>query len=270
LPAALPRQYGGKELVTDQNQYGNPFPLGELLGDDVHLWIVDLDDRSVPAARVNSILSAEERERAARFVFEPDAWHFSLCRAILRLGLATHCKRPAAEITIQAGEHGKPFVENEQIHFNVSHSRSMGLLAFTRIGELGVDVEAVQPDIEALEISSAHFTPGEAAWIAATPVPSERAHRFTRLWTRKEAVLKATGKGIGERLSSFDVYASNTVLVRIHHAQIVHKEMYLIVKDIDISEGFYASLALPDGTAAVTSITVSPNHLFSALQGPFV
>jgi 4'-phosphopantetheinyl transferase len=231
----------------------------------VEVWRVDLDDRTVAGSILDAMLSPGEQERAARFVFEPDAWHFKLCRTLLRLGLALHLGKPARELHIQTAERGKPFVDEGGIHFNVSHCRGDGLLAFTRAGEIGVDIEAVHPNIEGLDIASEHFTAGEAQWIAAATNPREQAQRFTRLWTRKEAVLKASGKGIVDGLNSFDISRKSSATIRsLRHGDT--REVHLIVKDIPINESVYAAIAGPDSGWEVQAITVAPAALLDCIR----
>lgn len=225
------------------------------------MWLVDLDDRSIPRAIVDAILAPEERERASRFVFEPDAWHFRLCRAVLRIGLSIYTGIPAARIEIKTAERGKPYLQEAGIHFNVSHCRGVGLLAFTRVGAIGVDVEAVQPDIEDVEIASEHFTTAEAEWVASASSNLERAQRFTRLWTRKEAVLKATGKGIVESLSSFEVFQTSKATVDVFSSGENAGQTSLNVKDISINESIYAAIAGPDCDWEVLLRTVRSTEL---------
>jgi 4'-phosphopantetheinyl transferase len=252
--------------VTERNA-SEDFPLaGDLLENVVRVWTVDLDDRTVAPADVDSLLSPEERERAARFIFEPDAWHFKLCRAALRLGLALYLCKPAREIVIKTAALGKPYVEDGDLHFNVSHCRGVGLIAFTRVGEIGVDVEAVQPNIEGLDIASANFTPAEIAWIASTPSPLLQSQRFTRLWTRKEAVLKATGKGIVDGLNSFDISRGGAVLVRSTRSQNDTLQHALIVEDIEINETIYAALAGPIPWSKIQTISVKLNDLLKQIR----
>jgi 4'-phosphopantetheinyl transferase len=254
-------------LVTEQNPSGS-FPLvRDLLENEVQVWIVDLDDRTVPYAIVDALLSPEERKRAAHFVFEPDAWHFSLCRATLRLGLAIYLGKPPADISIRTAERGKPYVEDGGIHFNVSHCRGVGLIAFTRVGEIGIDVEAVQPGIEGLDIASENFTTNETEWIASAPSPLAQAQRFTRLWTRKEAVLKATGKGIVEGLKSFDISRGSEVSIPSLPTQYDADQHYLIVEDIDISESIYAALARPAIQLEIETNRVDLTKLFAQIRG---
>lgn len=228
---------------------------------------MDLDDRSIGLHVLDAILSAEERERATRFIFEADAWRFKVGRAMLRTGLALHLEKLARTIQILTAENGKPFVESGQIRFNVSHSEGQGLIAFTRIGEIGVDIEAVELDQQAEEIASAYFTESEAAMVASE-ANETRADCFTRLWTRKEAVLKATGGGILDGLSSFDISGGPSVKIRRKGSNGLAKDDFLLVKDLEVGI-MKAAIAGPNQEWSVKMWPVKPRLLWESLRSKF-
>ena len=105
-------------------------------------------------------------------------------------------------------EFGKPAldagVSGGDLHFNLSHSHDLAVVAVTDIAPVGVDVEFERtiPDWES--VASRFFSPQEQAQLAAIDA-GQRQHAFYNCWTRKEAVIKATGEGLSARLDSFDV-----------------------------------------------------------------
>ena len=218
----------------------------------IDVWTIDLDRPLSPGANLDGILSIEERNRADRYLFPRDASRFRLCRAMLRLGLAGYLERAPEKIALTANSHGKPCVaERSALHFNVSHSGSLGLIAFTAVGEVGIDVEAMRCDVGALEIASAHFTKTEAALIAAAPTPEEQASAFLRLWTRKEAVLKAAGFGLLGGLDGVDVSGGPLNLVRLGDATDDSAESCWRVQDLELLDGFAGAVAAPAGNWSV-------------------
>jgi 4'-phosphopantetheinyl transferase len=217
----------------------------------IDVWRLDLD-RPVENANLGDILSAEERNRADRFVFGKDAARFRLCRAMLRMGLAWYLDKAPREIALTEGWRGKPcLAELSGLYFNVSHCDGLGLIAFTTVGEVGIDVEAVQRDVEALDIARSNFTKREAAMIAAAGTPEEQAMVFLRLWTRKEAVLKADGCGILDGLDSVDVSQplANPVVLRGGQDEI--GESCWQVRDLEGIDGFAGAIAAPPGDWSV-------------------
>ncbi len=133
---------------------------------------------------------------------EIHVWHVDyrpqLGRAPLYAVLSAYLGVPADEIGLLEGEHGRPLlapVHDPALGFNWSHSGSDALIAVGRNIAPGIDLERSRERPRALEIAQRYFTPDEAATLAGLPV-DERHAAFLQLWTAKEAVLKALGRGI--------------------------------------------------------------------------
>jgi 4'-phosphopantetheinyl transferase len=172
----------------------------------IHLWSANLDSLLGGAGAARACLAPGELERAAAFRFERDAGRFVVGRALLRRLLGGYLGVHPAEPVLATGEHGKPLLDPPgSIHFNLSHSGGVALMAFSREAEVGVDVERIQdfPDLEAM--MRRYFAPAERDAIAAMTSREERREAFFRCWTRKEAVLKALGWGLAVPLDSFEV-----------------------------------------------------------------
>ena len=98
---------------------------------------------------------------------------------------------------IERNPHGKPFAPGlPQLHFNASHAGAHILLAFARGQELGIDIEQRTRPVSVDDIAQRFFTPREAQALHSV-APAQKAVAFLRLWTHKEAVLKALGLGLG-------------------------------------------------------------------------
>jgi 4'-phosphopantetheinyl transferase len=153
---------------------------------------------------LRQVLDAEERERAARFHFERDRERYIIARGVLRRLLSTYLG--TSQFALTTNKFGKPFLQppHNTLHFNVSHSRDLALFGFTRMGEIGADVECIRPDFATQEIANRFFAPDEAATLAQLD-ESERAGAFFNCWTRKEAYIKARGIGLSLGLSTFAV-----------------------------------------------------------------
>ena len=176
--------------------------------DEVHLWRVDLAAVAKGEQRWAQILSADERERAARFHFSQDRQFFTATRALLRTILASYVESDAKELVFRYSEKEKPSLSpsqsGNQVDFNVSHSGTIALLAFARERALGVDVEQLREDFDHEAIARRFFSEQEQRQLAAL-APPERYHGFFRCWTRKEAYIKAQGSGLSLPLHQFDV-----------------------------------------------------------------
>jgi 4'-phosphopantetheinyl transferase len=150
------------------------------------------------------ILSEDEHQRAARFHFDDDRRFFVFCRGMLRNILGQRLNQPPESLRFALGVKGKPSLPDSGITFNVSHAGEMFACAVSEGAELGVDVERVHPIEDMFQMAKHFFAPEETARLASI-APAEQTHSFFECWTRKEAVIKATGEGVSRALDSFEV-----------------------------------------------------------------
>ena len=179
--------------------------------DDIHVWLAALAPSEPSIAAWQGLLSTDEQARAERFTFADHRRRFVFARAVLRLILARYTTIEPARLEFVYGPHGKPRLADKQngtdLQFSVSHSDELALYGVTRGRRIGVDLERVRPDLghdEIKQMAERFFSPREAATILAAP-PQQRRETFLRCWTRKEAYVKATGKGLSLPLDQFDV-----------------------------------------------------------------
>ena len=174
----------------------------------VRVWTMattGLDEADV--SRWAGVLDAAERERAARFVFPHSRITFIAAHALARAALAAVTGASPPSLGFAAGAHGKPeaLLEGRPagVAFNLSHTEGLVGVAVAAQGgvRLGFDVEPLARRAP-LAVAPRVFTAGERAWRGALPA-AERGEGFFRLWTLKEAFIKATGKGLTQDLSSF-------------------------------------------------------------------
>ena len=175
----------------------------------VHVWVVFLPDVRTRLDRLHTVLSPEEKERVARFVFERDRQRFVFARGILRVLLGRYLDREPGRITFQYGAHGKPALAGEKttpsdLRFNVSHSGDYCLCAVALRRDVGIDIEMVRSDVECLPLAERFFTRREYEDLLWGSERDRRA-RFFRYWTCKEAYLKARGIGISSGLAQIEV-----------------------------------------------------------------
>ena len=233
-----------------KNSMSDVFPDPELPPENaVDVWVIEQDRLAALPINFEALLSAPERERAGRFVKARDTERFKVCRAMLRLGLAWYLHLGPREVVLTTGRRGKPrLLGNSPLHFNVTHSDGLALIAFTAVGDVGIDVEIPGRDVEALEIASAYFTENETARIAAAGAEGEQASTFLRFWTRKEAVLKAAGLGIAEGLNMIDVSGEPPRLVQLGGEG---ADALWLVQDIEGIDGVIGAVAAPPGNWSI-------------------
>jgi 4'-phosphopantetheinyl transferase len=176
----------------------------ELAQDEVHVWRFGLEPAPDDLARLQTLLSTDEIDRARRFRFERDRARYQAGRGVLRVILSSYLQVSPAALPFSYGEFGKPHLPGSGLHFNLSHSGATALLAVTRRAEVGVDLELEPVDFDVQELAGRFFSPGEVAELASVPA-GERPRAFLHCWTRKEAFIKARGDGLQLALDSFDV-----------------------------------------------------------------
>ncbi len=177
-----------------------------LAGDEVHVigWSPDGGAARLSAWRAS--MSADEVERAARFRFDRHRVAWEAARGGLRELLGRYCGRAGSELRFTLSADGKPaLVGGGGLRFNLSHTEGLVALAISRGGALGVDVEALRPVPERAAIARTHFSVGENRRFASEEAAGRGEGYFLRLWTRKEAVIKAVGIGLGYPLPRVDV-----------------------------------------------------------------
>lgn len=158
----------------------------------VFLWLVELDDPALDA--LAPCLSAHEQARAARYRGDALQRDYRRARAALRHILAHHTGRPPAALALAEGPLGKPVLEQHALHFNLSHSGALALVAVSHV-PVGIDLERARQGFDAAALAPLVCHPAERMALAALP-PIQRQQHFLQLWTHKEAYCKLLGMGL--------------------------------------------------------------------------
>jgi 4'-phosphopantetheinyl transferase len=172
-------------------------PAGHITGcPDVTLFTCDLDaGGAADLAADRALLAPDERARADRFRFDRDRDRYIRGRAFLRRRLADVTRYAADAVPLIDGPWGKPALRCGAVAFNLSHSGALAVLAISRAGPVGIDVERIDRTIDVPSLSQSCFLPAERAVLDALE-PDARQRRFFAFWTAKEAVMKRSGQGM--------------------------------------------------------------------------
>ncbi|QAU24571.1 4'-phosphopantetheinyl transferase superfamily protein [Dyella sp. M7H15-1] len=125
-------------------------------------------------------------------------YHRSQQRRPLQALLGVYLSLPAEAVILIDGEHGRPDLAppwNQVLQFNWSHSVDKAIIAITRHVAPGIDIECIRPRPRAMQLAERFFHPEEVAALQALD-KHRREIAFLQLWTSKEAVLKALGRGV--------------------------------------------------------------------------
>lgn len=174
----------------------------------IDLWRLALNDPDPALGNLSGLLSQDEAERARRFRFQRDRDKFVRVRASLRIILSGYMGIGPAQIEFGYRTAGKPYLPDgvgaDGLHFNVSHSGEMALVAVGFGREVGVDIEHVRQIVDLHDIAKRFFSHREVAELFSLPA-DQQTIAFFNCWTRKEAYVKAIGAGLGFPLDAFDV-----------------------------------------------------------------
>jgi 4'-phosphopantetheinyl transferase len=173
----------------------------------VHVWTIRVGDGSEPCEWDLAVLDRIERDRALTFWPGPLRNKYVAVHAAVRRILAQYLNLSPDAVRISRSTLGKPFVEGSGLAFNIAHSGSFALCAVAPGGAVGVDIERRRRVEDIDRIVQKFFSPAETAEFLRTD-PSSRLDVFFRIWTRKEALLKATGQGLRPSVDSLDVSAA--------------------------------------------------------------
>ncbi len=163
--------------------------------DAVRVWVLAAGAPPDVLARYRAVLDPAERARAARLAADGLRDRFTVAHGALRVLAGRATGAPPAALTWRRGRYGKPALTGRWsgLHTSLSYSGDLVAVALSEGRPVGVDIQHVAPGGDPVSASARFFDPREARHVAAGPDPAGRALRFTRLWARKEAAVKAAG-----------------------------------------------------------------------------
>lgn len=149
--------------------------------------------------KLPELLSTDELHIWHTMIHPGRRQEYLVSRALLRQQLAERLQQPTANLQFCNGPHGKPRLHDDGWQFNLSHSGDWLVLALCPQGPLGVDIELGKRRHHPLPLARRFYAQSEYEWLC-TLSAQEQERAFYRLWSRKEAVLKAHGGGIAAGL----------------------------------------------------------------------
>lgn len=148
------------------------------------------------------LLSSAELDRLANMSNPAARERFVAGRALIRHCLSHYLTIAPENIHIETSGDGKPYQEHDcQLGFNLSHTGNQFALAISRTGNVGIDIERHKPRKQLFLIAQAMLTETEQCWFNQL-APTEQTAAFYRLWSLKEAILKADGVGLNLSMNS--------------------------------------------------------------------
>jgi 4'-phosphopantetheinyl transferase len=205
------------------------------INNNVDIWRINISPNLSLIDDLLLNLKPDEIARANRFVFAKDKNRFIISHSVMRNILGRYLNQPPSLIEFEYGFNKKPFITNKAgMYFNLSHSGDWALLAVSN-SEIGVDTELINNNFEYKDIMDGYFNEAEINFINE----GKSAERFFLLWTRKEAQIKATGKGLDDDIKLIPG------LTGIHHINntLLSSNNNWLITSFSLAEQYIASVA---------------------------
>jgi 4'-phosphopantetheinyl transferase len=196
-------------------------------------------------------LSADECARADRYYFPHDRRRFIAGRGLLRMILSKYLGVQPSHIEFCYGNYGKPALSEKympaHLHFNLSHSRGLMLIAIANLREIGVDIEFMRPVPQADKIARRFFSAGEN-WVFQALPAGQKQEAFFNGWTRKEAYIKSCGLGLAQPLDQVEVTLAPGAPARflnINHSE--NEAARWTLRNLTTAPGYKAAVVVRGG-----------------------
>jgi 4'-phosphopantetheinyl transferase len=240
--------------------------MGMRLLDDgeVHIWTARSNAPDISLTTLEKLLNDGEKARASRFIFERHRFAFTFAHGVLRQILSSYLDQAPERIRFDHNAFGKPFLAEPDAargtQFNMSHSGDAVLVALTRGRHIGADIEQMRVMRDFALIAKSNFTPQECAMIHCHPSDLQPRAFFT-CWTRKEAFIKAVGKGLSIPLNTFDssIPAGQPGIRLITPNEAPDVESWWIA-DLKVPEDYAGAIAIEKGFDQLSYYTWSQSR----------
>lgn len=217
---------------------------------EVHVWRANLDRPDDLVEKFRRTLASDEIDRANRFHFERHRRDFVVGRGLLRELIGRYVGAKPESLEFSYGAYGKPALNSPgQLRFNMSHSGGVALFAFTEKRDVGIDVEQIRADFASEDIARRFFSAVEVECLSGLP-DEEKVAAFFRCWTRKEAYIKAIGKGLSQSLDGFDVTLAPRVPAELLRSTDDDAGRWKLF-DVEVGEGYAGALAVEGDVSTI-------------------
>jgi len=211
----------------------------EIPPNEIHLWRASLDAEQQVATDLRAVLDQNELRRADRLRVPHAARRFITARAVLRTLLGWVTGTDPAAVEFEYGVRGKPSVAGAP-QFNASDSGDTVVVALAS-DDIGVDVEGLRPVPHRDRLARRICTGFELEQLAAIP-EGQRDATLLRLWTFKEAALKAVGLGLPGGMRNIEVDLRPDGSAHLRRLREYRDGWSLLTADVD--RGFLCSVVV--------------------------
>ncbi|MCQ6959020.1 4'-phosphopantetheinyl transferase family protein [Mucilaginibacter aquariorum] len=207
---------------------------------EVHIWRINIRQNLSLLNQFKALFNVAELVRAGKYLQRKDHDRFIVSRGAQRIILGRYLSTPPEQLEFVLGDNKKPHLfgkDGNSLHYNLSHSGDWIVLAVAS-SQVGTDIEFIDDAFKFQDILLDNFSKEEAAYINQ----ENSTERFFTLWTRKEAILKATGQGLGEHLQITPVLNGDHPL----HSTLTGADKNWVSNSFNIQHGYIGSVAVDD------------------------
>ncbi|MES2266679.1 MAG: 4'-phosphopantetheinyl transferase superfamily protein [Bacteroidota bacterium] len=206
---------------------------------EVHIWRINISQNIKRLEQFEALLTADEMLRAGKYKQQKDTYRFIVSRGAQRIILGRYLNQEPAQLQFILSDNKKPHlvgVDGNIINYNLSHSGDWVILAIAAT-PVGADVEVIDAAFPFHDILPDNFSEEEATFIGTSP------DKFFMLWTRKEAILKATGQGLGDHLNLTPALDGEHLL----DASLIGADKNWLLNSFALCPGYIATVVAEDG-----------------------
>lgn len=179
-----------------------------VINPNLTVWCGNIKTNFSFIKEIKEFLSSEELKNIENYYFLEDKCNYTITHGVLRYLLSQYNNQYPKEIDYYYNYYGKPFLKQkfkeDPLFFNISHSGNRFCIAIDRQNEVGIDIQVQDKSLDLDLILSDVCTKKEIEYLLSLG-NNERRKRFNELWVRKEAVVKALGKGLSHPINEIEV-----------------------------------------------------------------
>ena len=212
----------------------------------MNVYYLNFQDYSNEVISLHTNLTQQEIVIANKYKFKKDRMRYTLTRFFLRKILSNFIGINPLDIIISTNRFGKPVIDHKKysnIKFNLSHSGEIIIYAVSLSNDVGIDIEILDSTINHLEIAKNYFSSKETLFLKNSKNQFEIISKFFRIWTRKEALLKAVGTGLLLDLKQIDVLQDVIKLDHFSTELLGNKNNIFSVIDLSINTNYKSAIA---------------------------
>jgi 4'-phosphopantetheinyl transferase len=240
-------------LTTGSSEMKGGYSGGQgQLSNHIHVWYAYYSVLDQNYLLMSPLISPEEKQKAAGFKKPDDTRRYILRHGMVRVILGEYIHEDPEKIQFIKTKSGKPDLDPEgkfpDVRFSLSHTDEMVCLGITRNYEIGMDIVKTNPRTPFSEIEQYLFTTGERRWIERT-ILEQRSLQFFRIWSLKEALLKATGSDV-TMMKEADVSGiiTDTFLDGFYTIHLGNTDIRFFIHECGCNHGHHCAIAVNLGT----------------------